>query len=276
MTTIDSVDEGTMTRARWALSDGLLIARRNLTHVRHVPEKLIDVTLQPLLFVLLFAYVFGGSVKVPGGYHAYVVTGIFVQTLTFAVGGAGVAIAEDMANGMIQRFRSLPMARSGVLLGRTLADLATTLIGIAILAVAGLLVGWRIHTGVPDAVAGFALLVLYAYAISWLGVLLGLIVRSADAVMGVIFLVAFPLSFIANTFVSAQSMPQPLATIANYNPVSAMTAAIRELFGNPSVVQAHPVWPMAHPILAAVLWCVAILAVCVPLAVRRYGVVSSR
>ena len=123
-----------MTAARYALTDGLLIARRNLAHIRHVPEKLIDVTLQPLLFVLLFVYVFGGSVAVPGGYHAYAVTGIFVQTLTFAVGGAGVAIAEDLTNGMIQRFRSLPMARSAVLVGRSLADLATTLIAIAILA----------------------------------------------------------------------------------------------------------------------------------------------
>ena len=212
----------------------------------------------------------------PGGYHAYAVTGIFVQTLTFAVGGAGVAISEDMTNGMIQRFRSLPMARSAVLVGRSLADLATTLIAIAILAGAGLIVGWRIHTDFPDAVAGFALLVLYAYAISWLGVLLGLLVRSTDAVMGIVFLVAFPLSFIANTFVAASTLPEPLATIARYNPVSAMTAAVRQLFGNPSVPDPHPVWPMAHPVAAAVLWSLAILAVCVPLAVRRYRIVSAR
>jgi ABC-2 type transport system permease protein len=118
--------------------------------------------------------------------------------------------------------------------------------------------------------------VLYAYAISWLGLLLGLMVRSADAVMGLVFLVAFPLSFIANTFVAAQSMPEPLSTIAVYNPVSAVTAAIRVLFGNPSVATEHPVWPMAHPVIAAVLWSVGILAVCVPLAIRRYRTVSSR
>src|SRR4051794_33404335 len=154
-----------LTNLRWSVADGLAIARRNLAHVRQIPEKLIDVTIQPLLFVLLFAYVFGDSISIPGGdYRSYVVVGIFVQTLTFAAGGTGSSVAEDLQNGIIDRFRALPMARSAVLVGRVLADLATTVVGLVVLSIAGLIVGWSITTSFGEAVAGYALLLLFAFA----------------------------------------------------------------------------------------------------------------
>jgi ABC transporter DrrB family efflux protein len=259
------------TSLRWAIADGVAVARRNLSHVRVVPEKLIDVTLQPLLFVLLFAYVFGGSIVVADGdYKPYIVAGIFVQTLAFATMGTATSMAEDMNNGIIDRFRALPMARSAVLVGRTLADLATTVIGLAVLSFAGVLVGWRIDAGVLDAIAGFGLLLLFALAMSWVGTLTGLLARSVDAVAGMVFISAFPLTFVANTFVTTDSLPGVLRTVAEWNPVSAMTAAVRELFGNPQGAAPDQAWPLAHPVLAAVLWCVALIAVSAPLAVRRY------
>jgi ABC-2 type transport system permease protein len=260
-----------LTNLRWSVADGLAIARRNLAHVRQIPEKLIDVTIQPLLFVLLFAYVFGDSISIPGGdYRSYVVVGIFVQTLTFAAGGTGSSVAEDLQNGIIDRFRALPMARSAVLVGRVLADLATTVVGLVVLSIAGLIVGWSITTSFGEAVAGYALLLLFAFAMSWVGTLIGLSVRSPDAVMGLVFVVLFPLTFVANTFVVSSNLPGVLQTIAEWNPLSAVTAAVRQLFGNAGAVPADPVWPLAHPIAASLLWCVGIIAVCAPLAVHRY------
>ena len=260
-----------LTNLRWSAADGLAIARRNLAHVRQIPEQLIDVTLQPLLFVLLFAYVFGDSIAVPDGdYRSYVVVGIFVQTVTFSAGGTGSSMADDLRSGIIDRFRALPMARSAVLVGRVLADLATTVIGLVVLSAAGLIVGWGIATSVGEAIAGYALLLLFAFAMSWVGTLIGLAVRSPDAVMGLVFVVLFPLTFVANTYVVAGNLPGILQPIAEWNPLSAVTAAVRQLFGNAGALPADPAWPLAHPVLASVLWCGAIIAVCAPLAVRRY------
>jgi ABC-2 type transport system permease protein len=259
------------TDLRWAIADGLAVARRNLVHVRQIPEKLIDVTLQPLLFVLLFAYVFGESIAIPGtDYRSYVVVGIFVQTLTFAAGGTGGSMADDMQSGIVDRFRALPMARSAVLVGRTLADLASSVIGLVVLSLSGLIVGWGIHSSPGEAIAGYALLLGFAFAMSWVGTVIGLLVRSADAVMGAVFVVLFPLTFVSNMFVASDRLPGVLQTIADWNPLSAVTAAVRELFGNPAATPADASWPLQHPVLAAVLWCTAIVAVCAPLAVRRY------
>jgi len=264
------------TSLRWAVADGLAVARRNLVHVRQIPEKLIDVTLQPLLFVLLFAYVFGDSIAIPGtDYRSYVVVGIFVQTLTFAAGGTGSSMADDLRSGIVDRFRALPMARSAVLVGRTVADLGSTLIGLAVLSLSGLIVGWGIHSSAGEAVAGYALLLGFAFAMSWLGTLLGLLVRSPDAVMGAVFVTLFPLTFVSNMFVASDRLPGALQAIADWNPLSAVTAAVRDLFGNPGAVPADAPWPLQHPVAAAVLWCAAIVLVCAPLAVRRYrGAVS--
>jgi ABC-2 type transport system permease protein len=258
---------------RWGLSDSLVLARRNLAHVRQIPEKLLDVTIQPLMFVLLFAYVFGSAIHVPGGdYREYLLGGILVQTLTFGIVGPATSIATDLNEGIVDRLRSLPMARSAFLLGHLISDLASSMLALTIMIASGLLVGWRIHSNVPHALAGIALLVLFAFAMLWLGMLLGLLARTPDAVTGVAFIVIFPLTFIANTFVPAGGLPDGLRQIAEYNPISALSAATRTLFGNPTALPSAAPWPLQHPVLSAVGWCVLALLVVAPLAIRRYRV----
>lgn len=252
-------------------ADSWTLARRNLEHVRQIPEKLIDVTLQPLMFTLLFAYVFGGVIGVEGGsYHEYLVGGILVQTVAFGMMGPGVSIATDLREGTVDRLRTLPIARSAYLLGHALAEWMALLVGITVLALSGLIVGWRIHTGLGEAVAGFGLLALFAMAMLWLGTAIGVSVRSPDAVQGIAFLIVFPLTFVSNAFVPADGLPSVLRTVAEWNPISALVAAVRTLFGNPVELPADPSWPLVHPVLAGTLWSLVILAVCVPLAMNRY------
>jgi ABC transporter DrrB family efflux protein len=258
-------------RIHWLFADSLIFARRNLAHVRQIPEKLIDVTLQPLMFTLLFAYVFGNVIHVPGGnYREYVVAGILVQTLAFGVMGPGTSIATDLGEGIVDRFRSLPTSRTAFLLGHLLSELAAALLAITVLVVSGLVVGWGIHAGVASAIGGLALLVLFAVTFIWLGTLIGVTVRSPDSVMGIAFLVVFPLTFLANAFVPAGGLPDGLQQIAEWNPLSAMVSGVRTLFGNATATPAGAPWPLEHAVLAAVLWCLALLAVTVPLTIRRY------
>jgi ABC-2 type transport system permease protein len=259
-------------RMTWAIADGWVIAKRNLTHVRHVPEKLLDVTVQPLMFVILFAYVFGSAIHVPGGgdYKEFLMAGIFVQTMAFTFMGTAMSIAEDVHTGVVDRFRALPMARSAVLSGRVAADFLAAMIGLCVLVASGLVVGWGIHTDVPHAAAGFALLMLFTYAMLWLGTLTGLLVRAPDAAQGLGFIVLFPLTFLANTFVPTDNMGSFLRAFAEYNPLSAVVAALRDLFGNPGAVPEGAPWVLQHATLTAVLWCVGLIAVTFPLAVRRY------
>jgi len=274
---VDIAEAGTFARLRMAVADGMVIARRNLTHVRHVPEKLLDVTFQPFIFVLLFAYVFGSAIDVPGtGYREYLIAGIFVQTMAFASMGTAISMADDMSKGVIDRFRSLPMARSAVLVGRTTADLAANIVGLTVLAGTGLVVGWRIHSSFWEALAGLALLLLFGYAMTWVGTLVGLLVRAPDAAQSFGFMVVFPLTFVANTFVPTEEMPRWLWTFADWNPISAMTAACRHLFGNQPPGVAHHVWPLEHAVPVAFAWCLGLVAVCLLLAVRRYRTATSR
>jgi ABC-2 type transport system permease protein len=260
-------------RLRWQLSDSLELARRNVAHVRQVPEKLLDVTVQPLMFVLLFAYVFGGAIHVTGGgYREYLLGGILVQTLTFGIVGPATSIATDLTEGIVDRFRSLPMSRSAFLLGHLMSDFASSTLAMVIMIISGLIVGWRINTDLAHALAGFALLALFAFTMLWVGMWMGLLARTPDAVTGVAFIVIFPLTFIANTFVPVGSLPEPLRQVAEYNPISAVAAATRTLFGNPTALPVHPPWPLQHPVLSSVLWCVAVLLVIAPLAIRRYRV----
>jgi ABC-2 type transport system permease protein len=256
---------------RLGLSDSLVLAKRNLSHVRQIPEKLIDVTVQPLMFVLLFAYVFGGAIAVPGGnYHEYLMGGIFVQTLAFGVMGPAMSMATDLGEGVLDRFRSLPMARSAFMVGHVLAEFAASLLGLTVMTVAGLIVGWRIHTDVPHALAGFALLAALAFAMLWLGMLLGSVVRSPDAAQGIVFIVIFPLTFIANAFVPSGTLPDVLQHVATWNPVSALAAGIRTLFGNPTATPADAPWPLQHPVASSVIWIALLLAIVVPLAIAAY------
>jgi|tagenome__1003787_1003787.scaffolds.fasta_scaffold20798395_2 ABC-2 type transport system permease protein len=264
-------EPGLHTRLQWAVADSLVLARRNLAHVRQVPEKLIDVTLQPLVFVLLFAYVFGGVIHVPGGsYREYLIAGVLVQTLAFGMMGPALSIATDLTEGIVDRFRALPMARSAYLLGHLTAELAAASLALLVMVGSGLIVGWRIHTDVLHAAGGFGLLFLFAVAMQWLGTLLGVTVRTPDAVTGVAFIVVFPLTFLANSFVPAAGLPDGLQTIAEWNPLSAVIAAVRTLFGNPAATPADAAWPLQHPVVAAVGWCLVILAVAVPLTVWRF------
>jgi ABC-2 type transport system permease protein len=260
-----------LSRLRWQLHDTLVLTRRNLAHVRQIPEKLIDATLQPVMFVLLFAYVFGGVIHIPGGsYHAYMLAGVAVQTAVFGIMGPAVAIATDVREGVVDRLRSLPIARSAYLFGHILAEFASSLLAIAVIVASGLLVGWRIHTGVPDAIAGLALLALISLTMIWIGTLLGIGARSPDAVQGVVFVLAFPLTFIASAYVPVAGLPGALRTIAEYNPVSAFSAAVRALFGNPTAVPVNGAWPLHHSVLVSLAWCAVLLALSVPATLAAY------
>jgi ABC-2 type transport system permease protein len=268
---------GFRSQLRWAAADALTMMRRNLTHVRYVPEKLIDVTIQPIMFVLLFVYVFGKAIHVPGGrYQDFLMAGIFVQSLAFASASTAVSIAEDLTSGAVERFRSLPMARAAILLGRTGADLAASLLGLTVLSITGLVVGWSPHTGVGSVIGAYALLALFAYAMSWVGVMLGTLVRAPDAAQGIAFVVMFPITFLANSFVPLTSLPSGLQTVAEWNPASAMISAARHLFGNPENIPHNAAWPLTHPVLAATLWPLLILALVVPVAIGRYRRVAAR
>jgi ABC-2 type transport system permease protein len=198
-----------------------------------VPEVLVFVLLSPIMFVLLFAYVFGNSIDVPGtSYREFLIAGIFAQTVMFGATFTGAGIAEDMQKGIITRFRSLPMSRSAVLAGRTASDVIYNVLSLLIMGLTGLLVGWRIRGSLAEAVAAFVLMLVFAYAISWIMAYIALIVPSVEVINNAAFMVIFPLSFVANTFVPAESLPGPLQTFAEWNPVSSVTQAARELLGN--------------------------------------------
>ncbi|MFE5855789.1 ABC transporter permease [Streptomyces sp. NPDC056500] len=257
-----------------SVRDSLVVARRNLIRMTRIPEVILFGLIQPVMFVVLFSYVFGGSVSVGGStsavdYRNFLMAGIFAQTVTFATAGSGAGIADDMHKGLIDRFRSLPMARGAVLTGRTLADLVQTTLTIVVLVIVALLVGWRIHEGIPKALGAFGLLLLLGYAFSWIGALIGLSVRTPEAATsgGLIWL--FPVTFISNAFVDSSQMTPWLRHIADWNPFSATVQACRELFGNPGVSQSDA-WPMQNPVWASLIWSVLIIVVFRSLAVRKY------
>ncbi len=261
------------------LQDGAVVAKRNLIKVKRVPDLLVFTTISPIMFILLFAYVFGGSIAVPGGidYKEFLVPGIFVQTVIFGATITGAALADDMQKGIIDRFRSLPMSRSAVLLGRTASDVLNNVITITVMALTGLVVGWRIRESLVEAVAAFALLLLFAYAISWVFACVGLLVPSPEVVNNASFMVIFPITFIANTFVPSENLPTMLRVFAEWNPVSTVVQAARELFGN--TVPGAPVpdgWRLQNPVLYTLLWTAIVLAVFVPLSVRLYQRTTTR
>ncbi|MFC0846491.1 ABC transporter permease [Streptomyces noboritoensis] len=257
-----------------SVGDSLVVAKRNLIRMMRIPEMIIFGLIQPIMFVVLFSYVFGGSVSIggsldPKGYREFLMAGIFAQTVTFATAGAGAGIADDMHKGLIDRFRSLPMARGAVLTGRTLADLVQTALTVVVLATVGLLVGWRVHHGILKALGAFALLLLLGYAFSWIGALIGLSVRTPEAATsgGLIWL--FPVTFVSNAFVATSGMTPWLRHVAEWNPFSATVQACRDLFGNPGVVPSNA-WPMQHPVIASLIWSLVIIVVFRTLAVRKY------
>jgi ABC transporter DrrB family efflux protein len=266
------------TRAQ-TLSDSAVITKRNLIKVKRVPDLIVFATLSPIMFVLLFRYIFGGAIPLPPdlSYAEFLLPGIFAQTVVFGSTVTGASIAEDLQKGLIDRFRSLPMSRSAVLIGRTVADGGLNVISIAVMAVTGLVVGWRINTSIGEALAGFLVLLLFAYAISWLMAMVGLLVRTPEVVNNASFIVIFPLTFIANTFVPLETFPTPLRVFAEWNPVSSVVQASRDLFGNTSeLIPVPDVWSLQNPVLYTLVWVVIILAVFVPLSVRTYRATAAR
>ena len=252
--------------------DSITIAKRNVIKIKRVPDVLIFSTLSPIMFVLLFAYIFGSAITMQGtSYREFLIAGIFAQTSVFGATFTGTSLAEDMQRGIIDRFRSLPMAPSAVLVGRTVADVVINVVSLVVMSITGLIVGWRIHGSFLETVLAYVLLLLFAYAISWIMAVVGLLVRAPEVFNNASFMVIFPLTFIANTFVPSDVLPTPLRVIAEWNPVSAVTQATRDLFGNTS--PAHPtpdVWSLQHPVVTTLIWVVAILVIFVPLALWQF------
>lgn len=261
-----------MSNLTWMAADGLAVAQRNLIKIKRVPELLVWVLISPIMFVLLFAYVFGGAIDVPGlDYREFLMAGIFAQTVVFGATFTGAGLAEDMQKGIIDRFRSLPMSRSAVLIGRTSSDVVYNVLSIAIMALTGLVVGWGIHTLALEAAAGFGLLLLFAYSFSWVMATVGLLVPSPEVVNNASFMVIMPLTFISNAFVPSESLPTPLRIFAEWNPVSAVTQAARNLFGNTSPLAPAPdAWSLQNPELYTLIWVVVLVAVFAPISVRLY------
>ncbi|MER6467415.1 ABC transporter permease [Streptomyces collinus] len=261
-----------------SVRDSLIVAKRNLIRMSRIPEMVIFGLIQPIMFVVLFTYVFGGSMKIDGStsatdYKNFLMAGIFAQTVTFATASSGAGIADDMHKGLIDRFRSLPMARGAVLTGRTLADLVQTALTLLVLAVVALLVGWRVgtfhDTNALRVAAGFGLLLLLGYAFTWIGALIGLTVRTPEAATsgGLIWL--FPVTFLSNAFVDTSNMTPWLRHVAEWNPFSATVQAARVLFGNPGQ-STSAAWPMQHSVLASLIYSVLIIVLFRTLAVRKY------
>jgi ABC-2 type transport system permease protein len=259
-----------------AASDTWVITRRNLLVMLRTPGALLLSLAQPVVFVLIFAYIFAGSFVVPDGagasaYREYMMPGFFAQTIAFVTASiSSISTATDIKLGMVDRFRSLPMSRGAVLSGRSLADLVQNLFFITAMVLCALIVGWRIHRGFLSAAAAFAVLLLMGYALSWVGVLIGLSVEGPEAAAGSNFLWLFPLTFLSNAFVAPSSLPAVLRPVAEWNPLSATVQSMRDLFGNPSLTSVSDAWPAQHPIVVSVGWSVAIAALCRTLAVRRY------
>ena len=256
-----------------AISDTLVITHRQLRLLTRVPEVLIFSTIQPVMFVLLFRYVFGGSINTgqPGGYVQLLMPGIFVQTVAFTLAGTASGLAEDMQKGLIDRFRSLPISQSAFVIGRTLGDALLNVVVLAVMGLAGFIVGWRPSTGFVKVAMGFLFLLLFGYSLSWIGVIVGLSAKDFRVVQNVSFLVTFPLTFLSNAFAPTTGMPKPLQYVAEWNPVSTMVAACRELFGvkNQFGVTAGT-FPSEHPLVTSIAYILVISIIFVPLALRKY------
>jgi ABC-2 type transport system permease protein len=254
------------------LRDVLTLTRRNLVHIAREPLQLSDATIQPVLFTLLFVYVFGAGVVLPGGgsYTDFAIAGMLSMNLTTSAMGTAVGLSTDLTTGVIDRFRTLPMWRPSVLVGRSVADLMTAALCATIVAVTGLAIGWRPEGSPAETAAAFAIVLLFSYALSWGCGCLGIVSKGPESAQGIGLVILFPLAIVSNALVPTQRMPEVLRVIADWNPVSAVTAAARELFHNPNPAAASAAWPMQHPVLASVLWSAALLAVFVPLATVLY------
>ena len=263
--------------AHW-FSDGWITTRRNLIKIKRVPDILVFTTLQPIMFVLLFTYVYAGVIDIPGStYTEFIMAGIFAQTVVFGSTYSGSAMAQDLKDGIIDRFRTLPMSPSAVLVGRTNGDLLINTISMAVMMITGFIVGWRIRSSFLEAAAAAALLLFFAYALSWVLAYVGMSVRSPEVINNVSFLILFPLTFISNAFVPSDTLPAPLRAVAEINPVSSLVQAARNLFGNTPPGMPEPdVWTLQNPELTVLIGIAVMLVIFVPLAVRKFDKVSTR
>ena len=260
------------------LRDSFVIARRNTIRIRRVPDVMVFVLLQPLMFVVLFAYVFGGSIDIPGSnYREFLMAGIFTQTVVFGATFTGAGLAEDLQKGLINRFRSLPMASSAVVAGRTASDVIYNALSITMMSLAGLAVGWRIRSSILDALVGYLLLLFFAYAFSWVMACIGLAVRTPEVVNNASFMVLFPLTFIANTFVPSDNLTGVLRTFDEWNAISTLTQAARQQFGNiPASTPEPTAWPLQHSVLYSLIWAIGLIVVFAPIAARSYRRAGAR
>ncbi len=257
------------------LRDGLIVSWRNLKRIPRIPELAVFAVLQSIMFVLLFAYVFGGAILLPGfesnpnAYKEFLMPGIFAQNIVFAAGITAIGMTDDVGKGIIDRFRSLPMARSAVLSGRSFSDVVYNLGILIVLMLSGLFVGWTVHTGVSGLLAGVALCLLFAFAMSWLGIYLGLHVPTVEVANQVVFTVLFPITFLSSAFVAVETLPEWLQPVAEWNPTSTLTNSLRQLWGNPNPVVSDS-FPSQNPILITLVWVVIFVAVFAPLGIRKY------
>ena len=271
-----AASRGRSATANWA-GDGWTVTWRNLIKIKRSPDMIIFAVLQPIMFVLLFSQVYGGSISVAGtDYTQYLMAGIFAQTVVFGSTFSGAAMAQDLKEGIVDRFRTLPMSPSAVLIGRTNSDLVLNAISMLIMMATGLLVGWRVNTSFGSFLAGVGLLLLFSYSFSWVMALLGMSVRSPETINNASFMILFPITFISNAFVQSSTLPAPLEAFANWNPVSALVQAARELFGNLGATPVPDTWPMQHAVATVLIGSAVMLLVFIPLAVRKFESVSSR
>lgn len=255
--------------ARWR--SVAVLTRRNLIHIAREPMQLSDVTIQPVLFTVLFVYVFGSGVPISGGsYKDFGLAGLMALNLTTSATGTAVGLSSDLHNGVIDRFRTLPMWRAAVLVGRSIADVLSAALCVGIVALTGLAIGWRPTTGGGWILLGFAIPLLFAYAMSWACACLAMLTDGPESAQSVGLIVLFPLAIVSNAMVPTAHMPGWLQAIANWNPVSAVTSAARHFFGNPNPSMSIHAWPMQHPVAASLIWSVGLLAVLAPAAALLY------
>ena len=247
---------------RWALSDTWQMVRRNLRHIPRSPELLLDVTVQPVIFVLLFVYIFGGAIEIPGmSYVNYLMAGIFAQTLIFACMTSGIGLAYDLQKGLIDRFRSLPMSRSAVVAGRTVTDLLRGILAVTVMFVVGVAVGFRPEGNALDWLIGLGLLLLFSFAFSWIGVTIGMSVGTPEAVQAALFVFVFPLTFASSAFVPVDTMPSWLRSFAENQPLTKVIDMLRNIFtGQPWHTDA--LWTLG--------WSILLLAIFFPVAISLY------
>ena len=271
--TLTPVPGNTVTRF---LSDGWVTTWRNLMKIIRVPEILLFTLIQPIMFVLLFNYVFGAAIDIPGeGYTSFLMAGIFAQTVVFGSTYSGSAMAQDLKDGIIDRFRTLPMNGAAVLVGRTNGDLVINALSMLVMMGTGFLVGWRVESSPLEFFAAVALLLLFAYAFSWVMAFLGLAVRSPEIINNASFLILFPLTFVSNAFVPSEELPGPLRVFAEWNPVSALVQSARELFGNvPPGELVGDAWTAQNPVATVFLGVAVMLAIFVPLSIKRFNSLS--